>query len=110
MAEIVDDSNDKHFEPWTEACNRDGLQYTPLSPYLHQVCNKHVALKDHSVYRKYGLFFLCLKLTGAVCFAHIRISITRQSVRFRQFTDPDPVFADPARIVDTLDPRWHKQK
>ncbi|XP_071787949.1 4-hydroxy-2-methyl-3-oxo-4-farnesyl-3,4-dihydroquinoline-1-oxide ketoreductase-like [Asterias amurensis] len=44
MAEIVDDSNDKHFEPWTEACNRDGLQYTPLSPYLHQelLYNKHL--------------------------------------------------------------------
>ncbi|XP_038058370.1 uncharacterized protein LOC119729729 isoform X2 [Patiria miniata] len=44
MAEIVDDSNDKHFTPWTEACNQDGLQYTPLSPYLHQelLYNKHL--------------------------------------------------------------------
>ena len=33
-------------------------------------------------------------------------------VRFRQFTDPDPVFADadPARAVDTRDTRWRKRK
>ena len=31
----------------------------------------------------------------------IRISITRQSVQFRQFTDLDPVFDDPACAVDT---------
>ena len=31
----------------------------------------------------------------------VPISIARRSVRFRQFTGPDPVFADPAPAVDT---------
>ena len=43
------------------------------------------------------LAYVMKKHVGSVCFAHIWISIPRQSVRFRQFTDPDPVFADPAR-------------
>lgn len=36
MAGTVDDSNEKHLEPWSAACDRDGIHTTPLSPYLDQ--------------------------------------------------------------------------
>lgn len=34
MASTVEDSNEKHLSPWSEACERDGIHTTPLSPYL----------------------------------------------------------------------------
>ena len=37
MTDVVEDSNDKHMAPWSEVCQQEGLQYTPLTPYLHQV-------------------------------------------------------------------------
>lgn len=37
MANTVEDSNEKHLEPWSAACERDGIHTTPLSPYLDQV-------------------------------------------------------------------------
>ena len=37
MASTVEDSNEKHLTPWSEACERDGIHTTPLSPYLDQV-------------------------------------------------------------------------
>ena len=37
MASTVEDSNEKHLAPWSEACERDGIYTTPLSPYLDQV-------------------------------------------------------------------------
>ena len=37
MASTVEDSNEKHLAPWSEACERDGIRTTPLSPYLDQV-------------------------------------------------------------------------
>lgn len=36
MASTVEDSNEKHLTPWSEACERDGIHTTPLSPYLDQ--------------------------------------------------------------------------
>lgn len=37
MSSLVDDINDKHLGPWAEACSKDGIENTPLNPYLHQV-------------------------------------------------------------------------
>ena len=37
MSGVVEDSNDKHLAPWSEACHRDKIENTPLSPYLDQV-------------------------------------------------------------------------
>eukprot|EP00794_Sanderia_malayensis_P018877 gene18877-20777_t len=34
MTDVVEDSNDKHLAPWSEACSKDGISNTPLSPYL----------------------------------------------------------------------------
>ena len=46
MTDIVDESNEKHLEPWSEACQRDKIENTPLSPYLDQelLYEKHLSL------------------------------------------------------------------
>ena len=36
MSAAVEDSNEKHLAPWSEACIRDQIDNTPLSPYLDQ--------------------------------------------------------------------------
>lgn len=36
MSVAVEDSNEKHLSPWSEACLRDKIANTPLSPYLDQ--------------------------------------------------------------------------
>lgn len=33
----MEESNDKHLAPWSQACQKDGIHATPLSPYLDQV-------------------------------------------------------------------------
>ena len=37
MASIVEDSNEKHMVPWADACQKDDIENTPLSPFLDQV-------------------------------------------------------------------------
>lgn len=55
MSSLVDDINDKHLGPWAEACSKDGIENTPLNPYLHQVI---IFLKPVFYFRK--LVFLAL--------------------------------------------------
>lgn len=44
MAGATEESNEKHLEPWSVACHRDGIVNTPLSPYMDQelLYNKHL--------------------------------------------------------------------
>lgn len=44
MAGATDESNEKHLEPWSVACQRDGITNTPLSPYIDQelLYNRHL--------------------------------------------------------------------
>ncbi|KAL1132270.1 hypothetical protein AAG570_010227 [Ranatra chinensis] len=46
MIGVVEEVNDKHSGPWAELCARDGVENTPLSPYIHQelLYNKHLNL------------------------------------------------------------------
>ena len=37
MSGTVQDSNEKHMVPWSEACERDGITSSHLSPYLDEV-------------------------------------------------------------------------
>lgn len=37
MSSAVEESNEKHLEPWSQACAADGITNTPLSPYIDQV-------------------------------------------------------------------------
>ncbi|KAL7293658.1 hypothetical protein TKK_0012737 [Trichogramma kaykai] len=36
MTTIAEEINDKHMGPWAEACNIDGIQNSPLTPYIDQ--------------------------------------------------------------------------
>ena len=44
MASATEESNEKHLAPWSEACAKDGIANTPLSPYIDQelLYNKHL--------------------------------------------------------------------
>lgn len=34
LDDAADEANDKHMGPWAEACQRDSIQNTPLSPHM----------------------------------------------------------------------------
>lgn len=42
----ADDANDKHVVPWAEACKRDNIENTPLTPHMdHELLlHKHLRL------------------------------------------------------------------
>ena len=40
MSSTAEDSNEKHLSPWSEACEKDGIETTPLSPFLDQVSHQ----------------------------------------------------------------------
>ncbi|CAB0039865.1 unnamed protein product [Trichogramma brassicae] len=46
MTTIAEEINDKHMGPWAEACNIDGIQNSPLTPYIDQeiLYNRSVGL------------------------------------------------------------------
>ncbi|XP_046982471.1 uncharacterized protein LOC124552236 isoform X1 [Schistocerca americana] len=48
MSSVVEEVNDKHMGPWAEACARDGVENTPLTPYIDQelLYNKHLYLDN----------------------------------------------------------------
>ena len=35
--DVVTEVNEKHMSPWGEACERDGVVNTPLTPYIEKV-------------------------------------------------------------------------
>ncbi|XP_042905232.1 dTDP-glucose 4,6-dehydratase isoform X2 [Parasteatoda tepidariorum] len=64
MSTLVEDINDKHLGPWAEACSRDGIENTPLNPYLHQelLYHKHLNL-DGSKFESTGFTYIIPNLT-----------------------------------------------
>ena len=34
MSDAVEESNEKHLAPWSQACSANGIQNTPLTPYI----------------------------------------------------------------------------
>lgn len=51
----ADDANDKHLGPWAEACKKDNIQNTPLTPHMDPdlLLHKHLHL-DGGKLRKLG--------------------------------------------------------
>ena len=51
MASATEESNEKHLAPWSEACQRDGVINTPLSPYIDQelLYNKHLHIDGSKI-------------------------------------------------------------
>lgn len=41
MTEAVEESNEKHLSPWSDACNESGVANTPLTPYIDKVLDIH---------------------------------------------------------------------
>lgn len=46
LADAADEANDKHMAPWAEACQKDSIQNTPLSPHMDYelLLHKHLRL------------------------------------------------------------------
>lgn len=44
----MEEVNDKHMGPWADACSKDNVENSPLSPYIDQefLYNKHLYLKN----------------------------------------------------------------
>ncbi len=51
MSGATEESNDKHMAPWSEACQRDGIVNTPLSPYVDKelLYNKHLCVDGSKI-------------------------------------------------------------
>nr|CAD7461895.1 unnamed protein product [Timema tahoe] len=63
MVSVVEEVNDKHMGPWAEACSLDGVENTPLTPYIDQelLYNKHLYLDGSKLERTgYTLTVPCL--------------------------------------------------
>ncbi|XP_029644572.1 dTDP-glucose 4,6-dehydratase isoform X3 [Octopus sinensis] len=60
MNSIVEEINDKHMEPWADACQRDNVTNTPLNPFIDQelLYNKHLHLSGSKLE---SLGFSCQK-------------------------------------------------
>ena len=48
MDEVVEEINDKHMGPWLEICQKDGIENTPLTPYMDEelLFHKHLNLDN----------------------------------------------------------------
>uniref|UniRef100_A0A182VY51 NAD-dependent epimerase/dehydratase domain-containing protein n=1 Tax=Anopheles minimus TaxID=112268 RepID=A0A182VY51_9DIPT len=55
MAGAIEEINDRHLGPWAELCQRDGVQNTPLTPYMDQelLLHKHLHLSNEKL-KSYG--------------------------------------------------------
>lgn len=64
MSSVVEEVNDKHMGPWAEACNKDGVENSPLSPYIDQelLYNKNLHLLPGKL-SSTGFTYLYPKLT-----------------------------------------------
>ena len=51
MTSAVEESNEKHLAPWSTACARDGIENTPLSPYIDKelLYNKHLSVNGRKI-------------------------------------------------------------
>ena len=65
MHSIVEEVNDKHMGPWAEICKDDGIENSPLSPYIDQelLYNKHLYLHPGKLLEQTGFTYLYPKLT-----------------------------------------------
>uniref|UniRef100_A0A182QJ94 NAD-dependent epimerase/dehydratase domain-containing protein n=1 Tax=Anopheles farauti TaxID=69004 RepID=A0A182QJ94_9DIPT len=55
MAGAIEEINDRHLGPWAELCQQDGVQNTPLTPYMDQelLLHKHLHLSNEKL-KSYG--------------------------------------------------------
>ncbi|KAG6967903.1 hypothetical protein JG687_00004026 [Phytophthora cactorum] len=41
LADVVDDANEKHMQPWADLCTEHGITNTPLTPYIDKELLQH---------------------------------------------------------------------
>ncbi|XP_033226607.1 uncharacterized protein LOC117179076 isoform X2 [Belonocnema kinseyi] len=65
MNTVVEEVNDKHMGPWAEICKHDGIENSPLSPYIDQelLYNKHLYLSPGKISAQTGYNYMYPKLT-----------------------------------------------
>ncbi|XP_058798681.1 UDP-glucose 4-epimerase isoform X2 [Phymastichus coffea] len=65
MNGVVEEINDKHMEPWAEACNKDGVENTPLSPYIDQELLQyhHLHLRPGKLSENTGFTYMYPQMT-----------------------------------------------
>ena len=74
MTEAVEESNEKHLSPWSDACNESGVVNTPLTPYIDKVLDIHfyiyasisVSMYPFYIYASISMFicpFLCINVS-----------------------------------------------
>lgn len=65
MSYVISEINDKHMGPWAEVCQIDGVQNTPLTPYMDEelLFHKHLNL-DNSKLKSIGYELRVPKLTA----------------------------------------------
>lgn len=65
MGKFVEEVNDKHMAPWAEACNKDGIENSPLSPYIDRelLYNKHLYLKTGKLTNTTNFYYNYPKIT-----------------------------------------------
>ncbi|XP_030370582.1 uncharacterized protein LOC115621162 [Scaptodrosophila lebanonensis] len=65
--DTVGEINDKHLAPWAEICQRNGIENTPLTPYLEeeQLQHKHLYL-DNAKLKDFGYVLQAPKVTRAL--------------------------------------------
>jgi len=64
MKMATEEVNDKHLKPWSELCKTEGINNTPLTPYLDQelLYNNHLSV-DGSKIEKSGFAYTYPQLT-----------------------------------------------
>ncbi|XP_011502100.1 PREDICTED: uncharacterized protein LOC105365589 [Ceratosolen solmsi marchali] len=65
MNTVVEEINDKHMGPWAEACNKDGVENSPLSPYIDQelLHNQHLYLNPGKLSQSTDFSYKYQKMT-----------------------------------------------
>ncbi|KAL5019592.1 hypothetical protein ScPMuIL_002484 [Solemya velum] len=80
MSTVVEDINDKHVTPWAEACQRDGIENTPLNPFIDQelLYNKHLYMNGSKL-EETGFTYdkpkLCIEFLREVLEDYLRIGL-----------------------------------
>lgn len=60
MTEAVEESNEKHLSPWSDACNESGVVNTPLTPYIDKVLDIHFYIYASISVSMYPFLYLCI--------------------------------------------------
>lgn len=48
MTDALDEINDRHLSPWAQICQKDGIENSPLTPFMDEelLYNKHIFMDN----------------------------------------------------------------